>query len=117
MTSPPMDWGQCGGPNVSWLHVMEFVNGGDQHYCICDTGLCQSQDWPEVTLLQGDYPASFSWDGRNWIGPSDYMNPKGDPFPPGEYTVSVASRGTWVAPEGETVYYEVIGTFVLHLVP
>ncbi len=115
--SPPMDAGLCGSPDVGGLHVMEYLGGNDQAYCVCDIGLCQPQEWHEGTLSAGVHLAVFSWDGRNWYGPSDTMNPKGDPFPVGEYTLNVISVGTRVTSAGETVGYEVLGTFRLYLVP
>lgn len=44
-----------------------------------------------MTSLRRKY--SMPWDGRNWSGPSDYMIPKGPPFPRGEYKLAVSLWG------------------------
>ena len=47
---------------------------------------------------------SFEWDGRNWTGPSDFDNPKGDPFPPGSYTLTVRIVGKIETTDGKKPY-------------
>jgi len=42
-------------------------------------------------LRKGTYARTFTWDGVNWTGPSDTGNPKGAPFPPGDYTLTVST--------------------------
>ena len=42
-------------------------------------------------MPKGTYPRTFTWDGVNWRGPSDTGNPKGPPFPPGDYTLTIAA--------------------------
>jgi hypothetical protein len=85
------------------------VRGGDQRYCLCDTGLCPpgrrvSAPGPGV------YPGSLAWDGRAWEGPSDFGNPKGAPFPPGRHTLEVVARGT-----RDGAPWEVAGTLEITL--
>jgi len=99
------------GTNVSSLFVTEMLRGGSQSYCVCDRGLpyasCPLSDggtfYPNgaicepTTLKKGVYPRAFTWDGVNWTGPSDTGNPKGAPFPPGDYTLTIASTPGTVA--------------------
>ena len=106
----------CEGPGPSLLYVFENLGGDGQNYCLCDLGLCQGPGPDPVTIPQGTYPASFSWDGKNWTGPSDFGNPKGAAFPLGDYTLTVSSKGDWTE-AGVNKPYEVVGTAVVHLVP
>lgn len=73
-----------------WIKVT--VAGGDERYCVCDQGICPAETTP-ATWAAGDYAREFEWDGKNWNGPSDTVNPKGDAFPPGEYTVTFSASG------------------------
>lgn len=98
------------GANVSGLSVSEMLRGGGQTYCLCDQGLpyascpladggvshpIDSTPCGPVTLKKGVYSRAFDWDGVNWTGPSDTGNPKGPPFPPGDYALTIAtSPGT-----------------------
>ena len=90
----PLDAGGCGQPGSSGLIVLEQLTGAGQSYCVCDTGLCAPNPQPATTLHAGRYGAAFSWDGRNWNGPSDTGNPKGAAFPPGAYSLTVRAAGT-----------------------
>lgn len=74
--------------------IEETVTGGDESYCICDSGLCVPEEPTPATWEAGDYERTFEWDGVNWNGPSDTVNPKGEAFPPGEYTVTLRASGT-----------------------
>jgi hypothetical protein len=82
--------------------------GGSQAYCLCDQGLpapqCPASDGTltpvpgnvggacgPIAIPAGVYHRSFTWDGVNWDGPSDTGNPKGPAFPPGDYTLTVAT--------------------------
>ncbi len=78
----------CAQPNDSNLYVLERVLGGGQSYCLCDGGRCVR---PGVVFgaTPGRREFTFAWDGRNWNGPSDTGNPKGAPFPPGEYALTL----------------------------
>jgi hypothetical protein len=90
----PQDAGGCGAPDASGLIVFPRVVGASDGWCICDEGLCQAPGDETVTLPAGTYAGSFAWDGVNWAGPSDTGNPKGAPFGPGTYTVSLSAKGT-----------------------
>ena len=96
------------GSSAANLVLNEGVTGGGQGYCLCDQGLpapqCPLDDGglaqvgggstgacPTVTLPAGTYQRSFTWDGRNWGGPSDTDNPEGPPFPPGDYELDVST--------------------------
>lgn len=90
----PQDAGGCDQPDASGLIPFERLSGGDETYCLCDTGLCQGPSDTPVTLPVGTFPGTFVWDGVNWSGPSDTGNPKGAAFPPGSYELSVSAKGT-----------------------
>ncbi len=66
----------------------------------------------EAEVSAGTYSLTFSWEGRNWNGPSDTMNPVGPPFPPGYYSFEVSAVGTH-----NGAPFEVVGTFPILLVP
>ena len=101
----------CDEPGPSGLAPFGRITGMDQSYCLCDVGLCDGSAFVEQTLTPDDYEFSMSWDGVNWTGPSDFGNPKGDPFPPGNYRVEVRALGTV---DGEP--YEVTGSMAFTLV-
>ena len=88
----PQDAGGCGQPGASGLIVFEQLKGGQEVYCICDTGLCQGPSDTPVTLKKGTYPGKFSWDGKNWQGPSDTGTAEGKAFPAGKYTLTVSAK-------------------------
>lgn len=83
----------CDTPGAHNLYLFEKISGGNESYCVCDTGLCPEPPATPVVVGAGTYPAVFDWDGKNWFGPSDTGNPKGPPFPPGEYTLHVSTKG------------------------
>jgi hypothetical protein len=101
-----------GPPGASQLYLFERLSGGNESYCICDNGLCPAPPDTPITLHPGTYPGVFEWDGKNWNGPSDTGNPKGPPFPPGEYTLDVSTTGL-VAGQA----FEVRGTLNVKLIP
>lgn len=109
------DTGGCGAPGDSGLIVFEQIAGGGQRYCLCDTGMCEPKQ-PVTTLRAGHYTGSAAWDGRNWSGPSDTSNPKGSPFPAGDYEFSVSAVGTWRV-QGSDQPFEVSGTMHVTLTP
>lgn len=109
------DAGGCGQPDASGLIPFATVAGGDQSYCLCDVGLCPGTT-TTVDLVPGEFPDTFAWDGVNWSGPSDTDNPKGAPFPPGDYEVKIVAPGT-VGPEGEATEFTVLATLPITLVP
>jgi hypothetical protein len=97
------------GSDAANLVLDELLQGGGQKYCVCDKGLplpaCPLADGgtyvpdasPDgrcapVTIPAGVYPRTFTWDGRNWGGPSDTANPEGPPFPAGDYELSIATE-------------------------
>lgn len=84
----------CNTPGPSGLIVGYQVSGGGQTYCLCDVGLCAPSSLT-TTLVPGTYDFSFTWQGENWLGPSDTGRPKGAAFPPGNYQVSVSSSGSF----------------------
>lgn len=105
------DIGGCQEPGPSGLITFERLTGNEQGYCLCDLGLCGPPGGePAGTVMAGEWPASFSWTGVNWSGPSDTNNPPGPPFPPGEYTLEVSAIGTVGG-----VDFEVRNTFNLSL--
>jgi hypothetical protein len=112
----PQDAGKCGTPDSSGLLPFAVLAGGSEQYCICDEGLCPGPSDTPITIVKGSYPGTFTWDGRNWTGPSDFNNPKGDPFPAGDYTLTVSAIGQY-EDAGAKKDFNVTGTFVLHLLP
>jgi hypothetical protein len=108
----PLDAGGCGQPDASGLIVAGSIGGGTQRYCVCDTGLCPAPDQTPHAVPAGTYPATFTWTGENWSGPSDTNNPKGPPFPPGDYTLLVTTHGTHAG-----AAFEVTGALPIHLTP
>jgi hypothetical protein len=83
-------------PGPSGLIVFEKLGGGGQSYCLCDTGLGAQPSQTPVTIKKGTYPGTFTWQGKNWTGPSDFGNPMGAPFPAGDYRLDVSAIGNVV---------------------
>lgn len=104
------DAGGCGQPGAGGLIIFNRIQGGEQSWCICDTGLCMGPDDTPVTLDAGAWGGSFEWDGVNWFGPSDFGNPKGDSFPVGTYTVTISAKGT-----RDGAAFEVLNSFEIEL--
>lgn len=97
--SRSLDAGGCDRAGESGLAILERVQGGDQSWCVCDEGLCFESPAEFAILEPGTFQDSIEWDGRNWFGPSDFGNPVGDPFPPGEYSFAVRAAGQYVDDE------------------
>ena len=116
LTPDPLDQSRRDTPNASGLATFEIVRGGDQKYCLCDTGLPSTPDRTERELKAGTFPLAFAWDGVNWNGPSDTSNPKGKPFPPGVYTLEVHAAGEAPAPGGSSPF-QVKATINVRIVP
>jgi hypothetical protein len=116
VTARAQDGGMCGDPGPSGLIPFEKVDGNQQMYCICDLGKCAPTTGTPVTLKQGSYPATFTWDKHNWFGPSDTGNPEGPVFPVGDYTVTVSAIGIQASPTGD-VGFVITATLPIHLVP
>ncbi len=113
VVSRPLDAGQCDEMGPSGLRTFEKIHGNDQTYCVCDSGLCAVPK-EGITLVPGDYSDYFDWEGVNWNGPSDTGNPKGEPFPPGEYVLVVRAEGEH-GPLGSD--FAVTATMKIHLQP
>lgn len=84
----PQDIGSASGPGSSGLHPSVIIHGNGQEYALRDVGRAVPHEPEPRTIQRGTFQERFSWDGRNWNGPSDYMAPKGPPFPPGSYTLT-----------------------------
>ena len=108
----PQGSGGCGEPGDSGLIVFGRIDGGGQSYCLCDTGLCPDRERVPGKLPRGRYAGTFEWDGMSWNGPSDTGQPKGAPFPPGTYTLTLSAVGGY-----GTGNFEVVGTYQITLVP
>lgn len=109
----PQDAGQASGAGPSGLIPFEKIFGNGESYSLQDIGLGQPNGEAR-TIKKGVYPASFKWDGRNWNGPSDFGNPKGDPFPPGSYTLTVRVVGELETADGKKPY-DVSNSVVVNL--
>lgn len=83
--------GHCGtGNDADATALVDYaIEGGAQHYCICDVGCCQPTTAHAAQLAAGNSSAEIDWPGRQWTGPSDTNQPYGDFFPVGHYTVDV----------------------------
>jgi hypothetical protein len=90
----------------SGLHPLEKISDQKNLYCLLDFGLAPPPREVVKTIKKGTYVHSFSWDGRNWIGPSDFGNPKGKPFPAGTYDLTITLHGK-VLVEGEKKPYKI----------
>lgn len=112
----PQDDGSASGPGPSGLFPFEKISGNSQSYSLRDIGLAPPHETPARTIKQGKYRSSFEWDGRNWTGPSDFDNPKGDPFPPGNYKLEVRIVGDVESPKGR-VRYEISKSVPVKLLP
>lgn len=115
VTPFPSDAGGCDQPDASGLIPFATIAGNDQSYCLCDQGLCPGLK-TTADLAPGEFPGTIEWSGVNWSGPSDTDNPKGPPFPPGDYEVELRAPGT-VGPEGKTSEFTVLATLPITLVP
>lgn len=86
---------QCPGqPDSSGLIPHEILSGNGQQYCVCDEGYCLSLDTGVISeSIKGTYHETFSWQGHNWNGPSDYNAPIGPSFPAGTYFLKISVAG------------------------
>src|SRR5262249_6823850 len=89
----------------SGLHPREEIAGRGNVYCLLDFGLGPGPKEVVKTIKKGTYTHSFEWDGRNWMGPSDFGHAKGKPFPAGEYDLTITLHGK-VLVGGEKKPYE-----------
>jgi hypothetical protein len=90
------------------------IDGMKQLYAPLDFGLGAPPKEKATTIKKGIYKDTFTWDGRNWTGPSDFGNPKGKPFPPGEYKITISVAGK-LKTENATRPYAITGTAKLVL--
>ena len=104
----------CALPGPSGLILFEDLRGNGQSYCLCDQGLCAEPSDDPSTARKGVYARTFKWEGRNWDGPSDMLNPKGKFFPTGTYTLTISVQGYWQGPSGRDVF-KVVGTIDINL--
>jgi hypothetical protein len=107
VVSLPQDVGRADGAGPSGLFPFEEVSGNGQSYSLRDVGLAPPTIDATRTIKKGTHPLSFVWDGRNWNGPSDFCPPKGDPFPPGDYSLGVRLVGN-IKSADETRRYEIV---------
>jgi hypothetical protein len=112
----PQDDGSASGSGPSGLYPFEEISGNGHSYSLRDIGLAPPHDLPPRTIKKGKHSLSFEWDGRNWTGPSDFNNPKGDPFPSGSYTLTVRIVGKMEDTDG-TNPYDVASSVEVMLVP
>jgi hypothetical protein len=104
MIPNPQNTGGNKPNDPSGLQPFPVVSGNGQRYCLQDVGLGPPPSQTPRTIKKGKYDYSFSWDGRNWTGPSDFGNPKGKPFPPGTYQFMVSALGRRQTVEGVRQY-------------
>jgi len=81
-----------------------WIQGNGQQYRPWDFGLSPAPAMKPVTITKGARAYRLEWDGRNWQGPSDTSMPKGPPFPPGRYTITVRIVGQRDTPTGRQPY-------------
>lgn len=89
----PLDMGGASGPGESGFYSFASISGNDQYFGKRDLGLGPGASTTPHAIKKGNYEESLIWHGRNWTGPSDYGNPQGDAFPPGEYKFAVQIKG------------------------
>jgi hypothetical protein len=114
VTTQPL--GTCQRPGPAGLFVLPRIHGSGRTYCLCDLGFCFDEE-RRVDLAAGSDADVFTWCGREWFGPSDFMNPVGEPFPPGTYTFEARSAGVWEDAEGVERAFELVAEYEFDLVP
>ncbi len=97
------------------LGTITGVEDDRQRYCLCDLGRCLPVSYT-TNVAPGSGSDTLFWCGRNWFGPSDTMNPVGEPFPPGTYRFEVRAEGTWVD-DGNDAAFTLSAAFEFELVP
>lgn len=91
----------CSTPDASGFQTLVSVTGNDQRYCpACDDHSCPDPFMSRLSLEVGCHQGSVHWEALNWSGPGAVgaLNPKGAPFPPGDYVLSIHQMGG-VGPE------------------
>ena len=115
--------GNMGGcpPQPSSIHggiaTFEQLDGGGQKWCMCDTGLCAPIEPPFTASTVGSYDVAFTWDGKNFQGPSDTGNKPGPAFPPGSYVFSVTVAGKHQKADGTTETFSGVAKLPITLTP
>ena len=117
VSSDAQDAGGCDQPGPSGMRDFAQLGGSGQNYCLCDTGFCPPPVPSTTTLVPGVYGSVFSWEGRNWNGPSDTVNPQGAPFPAGTYTLTISIEGSVEDSSSTNPPYTVVGTLEIVLTP
>lgn len=112
----PVDIGGCWQPDTTGFETFVDVSGGGQHYCLCDIGLCRDPIALQHDLAAGCHTGTVHWEGVNWSGPSDTNNPKGAPFPPGDYVVKIRQTG-WFLPDASVQTFEIDATITVTITP
>lgn len=110
------DMGMAAGPGPSGLCPFEKISGDRQSHSVADIGLGPPPNNSPRKIEKGTHLLSFEWDGKNWAGPSDTSNPKGPPFPPGIYQLTVRLTGEVLTSEGRR-RYEISRSASIRLVP
>jgi len=80
----PLDMGGASGPGECVFYSFASISGNDQYFGKRDLGLGPGASNTPRAIKKGKYEESLIWHGRNWTGSSDYGNPEGAAFPPGE---------------------------------
>jgi hypothetical protein len=93
-----------GFPSPNNLIPFPKLHGNGQLYGAFHDGGGRPLPRKPQTIQKGVYKYTFEWDGKNWTGPSDTNLPKGEPFPPGKYTLTVSMVGEKQTPQGLKVY-------------
>ncbi len=98
--------GQCAPANVfgglaTFVHIDGIGDGNYFEWCMCDIGNCPPpKDITYAASTPGTFTHNFVWDGNVFNGPSDTGNKSGPAFPPGTYTMTVTSQGTFKHADG-----------------
>jgi hypothetical protein len=118
------DFGNSGKCQAAPGHIYggispwERVDGNEQTWCLCDTGMCFSAPpVPFVATVPGKYDVGFGWDGKNWQGPSDTSSPIGAAFPPGQYLFRVKVAGQQQKSDGSVENFYAEATLPIQLTP
>lgn len=89
----PQDDGNCQEAGPSGLITHQTLAGDGHRHCLCDVGLCGLGKREPRQLVPGRHEHVFRAWAVDWYGPSDYGQPRGDPFPAGTYRFSVSATG------------------------
>jgi hypothetical protein len=91
LESLPSQRQSCPSPlSGAGVYVFEHVVGLNKETCLCDEGRCATP--PTAQAVAGRTDVTWTWQGREWSGPSDFGNPLGAPFGPGAYSFQVEAQ-------------------------